>query len=115
MSFREIIPFVLAAVGGIGGLANALAGMEMVDALNTKRPADNQIPNPPVTRTEFAWFLKNPGFGYWGCRRKYRDQFLHGKSALVAEREHALDVLFFHCRCLGLCKGALMSITRRTR
>jgi hypothetical protein len=65
MSFPEIIPFVLAAVGGIGGLANALAGMEMVDALNTKRPADNQIPNPPVTRTEFAWFLKNPGFGYW--------------------------------------------------
>ncbi|HEY2109682.1 MAG TPA: hypothetical protein VGH17_07255 [Candidatus Acidoferrales bacterium] len=78
MSFPEIIPFVLAAVGGIGGLANALAGMEMVDALNTKRPADNQIPNPPVTRTEFAWFLKNPGFGYWGCRRKYRDQFPHG-------------------------------------
>jgi hypothetical protein len=25
----------------------------------------------------------------------------------VAKRGHPLDVLFFHCRCLRLCKGAL--------
>jgi len=64
MSFREIIPFVLAAVGGIGGLANALAGMEIVDALNTNRPTDDQIPNPPLAWNEFVWFSKNPGFDY---------------------------------------------------
>ena len=54
MSFREIIPFVLAAVGGIGGLANAVAELEIVDALNTKRPADDQIPNPPLAMEQWA-------------------------------------------------------------
>lgn len=78
MSIREIIPFVLAAVGGIGGMANALVAMEIVDAVNTKRPADNQIPNPPLKWNEFLWFLKNPGSHYWGCRRRYREQFPEG-------------------------------------
>ena len=79
MSFREIIPFVLAAVGGVGGLANAVAGMEIVDALNTMRPADDQIPNPPLAWNEFVWFSKNRGFDYWSCRRRYREQFPEGK------------------------------------
>jgi hypothetical protein len=79
MSIREIIPFALAAIGGIGGLVNALVEMEIVDALNTKRPPDNQIPNPPLSWNELTWYLKNPGFHYWGCRRRYRDQFPNGR------------------------------------
>jgi hypothetical protein len=79
MSFPDIIPFILATVGGIGGMANALAGIEIVDALNTNRPIGDQIPNPPLAWNDFVWFSKNPGFGYWSCRRRYREQFPEGK------------------------------------
>jgi hypothetical protein len=79
MATREIIPFVLAAIGGFGGLVSALIHMSMVDALNTQRPIDDRIPNPRVTWDDCKWIWKNPGFGYWGVRRKYREQFPAGK------------------------------------
>jgi hypothetical protein len=79
MSTREIIPFVVAAIGGIGAAVAALIHMGMVDALNTRRPIEAQIPNPPVTWSEFKWFGKNPGFDYWSVLRKYREEFPDGK------------------------------------
>jgi hypothetical protein len=79
MSTREIIPFVVAAIGGIGGLVGALAQMSVVDALNSLRSNDDRIPNPPTNWDELRWFWKNPGFDYRSVLRKYLDEFPDGK------------------------------------
>jgi hypothetical protein len=79
ISIREIIPFVVAAIGGFGGMVGALAHMRMIDALNSLRASGEQIPNPPTSGDEFRWFWKNPGFDYWSVLRKYRIEFPDGK------------------------------------
>jgi hypothetical protein len=79
MSTREIIPFVVAAIGGIGAAVATLIHMSMVDDLNTRRRIDDQIPNPPLTWSELKWFGKNPGSDYWSVLRKYRGEFPDGK------------------------------------
>jgi hypothetical protein len=107
MSFREIIPFVLAAVGGIGGLANALAGMEIVDALNTNRPTDDQIPNPPLAWNGVRLVFEKSGIRLLELSTEISRTISGRKIGFVAKRGHLLDGLFFHCRCLHLCKGAL--------
>jgi hypothetical protein len=75
MSKREIIPFLLAAIGGIGGLVNALVSMSMVDAVNPKRPPDDQIPSLVTRWKDYEWLLQNFPFPYRRPWKEYLQQF----------------------------------------
>jgi hypothetical protein len=44
MSSREMLPFVLAFLGGPGGFANAIAYMDMITALNAGAPPTIKSP-----------------------------------------------------------------------
>jgi hypothetical protein len=72
MSSGEFIPLLLAFVGGLGGLVNALIWSDMLRALNGRRSAENQIPFSLVTWDDFE--------KHWPIRRRpflkeFRQQF----------------------------------------
>lgn len=62
MSSRGVIPFLIAAIGGLGGLVGTLVWSDMLRAVNRQRPPDNQIPFGLVTWSDFA--------RYWPLRRR---------------------------------------------
>lgn len=61
MSTGELIPFVFALIGGLGGLVSTLVWSHMVRALNARRNAGDQIPFSLVTWDDF--------WKHWPIRR----------------------------------------------
>jgi hypothetical protein len=59
---REIVPFILAAIGGIGGLVGTLIWSEMLDVVNRHRSPNDQIPFALVSWSDFI--------NYWPIRRR---------------------------------------------
>jgi hypothetical protein len=71
MSSREIVPFVIAFIGGIGGLVNTLVWSDILTMVNRSRPVDDQIPIAVTSRSDVQSAMKNFPFR----RRKILDQF----------------------------------------
>jgi hypothetical protein len=50
---RELTPFVLAFVGGWGGVLSTIMWWQIIDLLNTRRPPDDQIPAALLTFQDY--------------------------------------------------------------
>jgi hypothetical protein len=84
MTNHQLIAAALCLVGGIGGLAAALARMSIMDSLNTLRPADDQIPVFVTPWAEFTEHLDTAQrYGFFLQREliwEFRDKFPRSSS-----------------------------------
>ena len=71
MSSREIVPFVIAFIGGMGALVNTLVWSDILTTVNRSRPVDDQIPFAVTSLSDVRWAIKNIPFH----RRKILQQF----------------------------------------
>jgi hypothetical protein len=72
MSTEAIVIGILVALVGVSGLIQWLLYLDMVDAINTKLPEDDQIPLMVVTWSELT---KSFGRGVWYVPREFRRLF----------------------------------------
>ena len=79
MSGRQLLPFILAAIGGLGGFVDTVVYSDMVAALNALRAPNDQI---PFAITDWD-ALKSPLDGgrltYWHVLRQFRREFPHSR------------------------------------
>lgn len=62
MPTREIAPFILVGIAGVGGLVGTLIWSEMLDVVNRHRSPNDQIPFALVSWRDFI--------KYWPIRRR---------------------------------------------
>jgi len=78
MSSRDKYLLILAVLGGLGGFVNTLLYSDIVAALNTKRPLDDQVPFGI-----FSWDdLKKTGiqgWHYWKVLSEFHREFPRSK------------------------------------
>jgi hypothetical protein len=75
MPKHEVILFVLAGIGGIAGPVGALIWSPIVDVLNSKRAASDQIPFGFASRKGFAWLLENYPYPFRKMLKEFRRQY----------------------------------------
>ena len=75
MPYRVLIPIGLCFIGGWGGLVGTIVWWQIVDALNCKRAASDQIPIAFASRKDFAWLLENYPYPFWKILKEFRRQY----------------------------------------
>ena len=74
MNWQLCALIAFAATGAIGGLTSTLMYQTMVDALNRRRPADDQIPATFGSAKDVRWALANAS-PYWLVLKEFHRQF----------------------------------------
>ena len=75
MSSREIIPFVIAFIGGMGGLVNALVWSDILSIVNQSRPVDDQIRFAITSLSDLQSRIKFSPFYVWRIVKDFHQRF----------------------------------------
>jgi hypothetical protein len=78
MSSRDKVLVILAVCGGLGGFVNTLLYSDLVAALNSKRPADDQIPFAIISWDDFKK-TRIGRWSYWKVLREFHRKFPDSK------------------------------------
>jgi|ERR1700719_2842151 hypothetical protein len=72
MSAKSILIGIWVVVSGICGLVQTLLYHEMIEAINTHRPASDQI---PAVTSSWSDVRKSFHYGFWFVRKEFRRLF----------------------------------------
>jgi hypothetical protein len=75
MSSRDLVPFVIAFIGGLGGLVNTVVWRDILTIVNRARPVDEQIPFAFTSLSDVEWAMRNFPFYPWKVLNQFHREF----------------------------------------